>query len=105
MKDKKEFSIHLDSSIAAKHGDNASSLAGFDIQTVGRQLAYILRGETKIKNIKKNKTTGGFSVTFLGDTMATRLKVKDQLSLGKRLSLVASTGAMQAQGDTAFGAN
>ncbi|KAG2589659.1 hypothetical protein PVAP13_5NG378400 [Panicum virgatum] len=104
-KDKKEFSIHLDSSIAAKHGDNASSLAGFDIQTVGRQLAYILRGETKIKNIKKNKTTGGFSVTFLGDIVATGLKVEDQLSLGKRLSLVASTGMMKAQGDTAYGAN
>ncbi|KAF8725671.1 hypothetical protein HU200_020214 [Digitaria exilis] len=104
-KDKKEFSIHLDSSIAAKHGDNASSLAGFDIQTVGRQLAYILRGETKIKNIKKNKTTGGFSVTFLGDIVATGLKIEDQLSLGKRLSLVASTGLMKAQGDTAYGAN
>ncbi|KAL6840958.1 hypothetical protein ACP4OV_029218 [Aristida adscensionis] len=104
-KDKKEFSIHLDSSIAAKHGENASSLAGFDIQTVGRQLAYILRGETKIKNIKKNKTTGGFSVTFLGDIVATGLKVEDQLSLGKRVALVASTGAMRAQGDTAYGAN
>ncbi|GJM94622.1 hypothetical protein PR202_ga11284 [Eleusine coracana subsp. coracana] len=104
-KDKKEFSIHLDSSVSAKHGENASSLAGFDIQTVGRQLAYILRGETKIKNIKKNKTTGGFSVTFLGDIVATGLKVEDQLSLGKRLALVASTGAMRAQGDTAYGAN
>ncbi|KAG8084728.1 hypothetical protein GUJ93_ZPchr0010g11286 [Zizania palustris] len=104
-KDKKEFSIHLDSSIAAKHGDDASSLAGFDIQTVGRQLAYILRGETKFKNIKKNKTTGGFSVTFLGDVVATGVKVEDQLSVGKRLALVASTGAMRAQGDTAYGAN
>nr|XP_034585314.1 translocase of chloroplast 159, chloroplastic-like [Setaria viridis] len=104
-KNKKEFSIHLDSSIAAKHGENASSLAGFDIQTVGRQLAYILRGESKIKNIKKNRTTGGFLVTFLGDTMATGLKVEDQLYLGKRLSLVAKTGAMRVQGDTAYGAN
>uniref|UniRef100_R7W023 Translocase of chloroplast 159, chloroplastic n=1 Tax=Aegilops tauschii TaxID=37682 RepID=R7W023_AEGTA len=104
-KDKKEFSIHLDSSISAKHGEDASSLAGFDIQTVGRQLAYILRGETKFKSIKKNKTTGGFSVTFLGDIVATGLKVEDQLSVGKRLALVASTGAMRAQGDTAYGAN
>ncbi|KAM0857740.1 hypothetical protein ACQ4PT_048287 [Festuca glaucescens] len=104
-KDKKEFSIHLDSSISAKHGEDASSLAGFDIQTVGRQLAYILRGETKFKSIKKNKTTGGFSVTFLGDIVSTGLKVEDQLSVGKRLALVASTGAMRAQGDTAYGAN
>lgn len=104
-KDKKEFSIHLDSSVSAKLGEDASSLAGFDIQTVGRQLAYILRGETKFKSIKKNKTTGGFSVTFLGDIVATGLKVEDQLSVGKRLALVASTGAMRAQGDTAYGAN
>ncbi|KAL5230473.1 hypothetical protein ABZP36_029249 [Zizania latifolia] len=104
-KDKKEFSVHLDSSIAAKHGEDASSLAGFDIQTVGWQLAYILRGETKFKNIKKNKTTGGFSVTFLGDIVATGVKVEDQLSVGKRLALVASTGAMRAQGDTAYGVN
>jgi Toc86/159 family protein import component len=104
-KDKKEFSIHLDSSVSAKHGENASSLAGFDIHTVGWQLAYILHGETKINNIKKNKTTGVFSVTFLGDIVATGLKVEDQLSLGKRLALVASTGAMRGQGDTAYGAN
>ncbi|CAL5097002.1 unnamed protein product [Urochloa decumbens] len=103
-KNKKEFNIHLDSSIAAQHGENASSLAGFDIHTVGQKLAYILRGETKIKNIK-NKTTGGFSVTFLGDIVATGLKVEDQLSLGRMLSLVASIGAMRAQGDTAYGAN
>jgi Toc86/159 family protein import component len=104
-KDKKEFSIHLDSSVSAKHGENASSLAGFDIHTVGWQLAYILHGETKINNIKKNKTTGVFSVTFLGDIVATGLKVEDQLSLGKRLALVTSTGAMRGQGDTAYGAN
>ncbi|RLN12007.1 hypothetical protein C2845_PM09G14200 [Panicum miliaceum] len=104
-KDKKKFSIHLDSSIATKHGENASSLVGLDIQAVGLQPAYILHGETKIKNIKKNETTGGFSVTFLGDIVATGLKVEDRLSLGKRLSLVASTGAMQAQGDTAYTAN
>ncbi|KAA8543112.1 hypothetical protein F0562_021393 [Nyssa sinensis] len=34
-KDKKEFNIHLDSSVSAKHGENGSSMAGFDIQTIG----------------------------------------------------------------------
>ncbi|XP_038986708.1 translocase of chloroplast 101, chloroplastic-like [Phoenix dactylifera] len=104
-KDKKEFSIHLDSSIAAKHGESGSTLAGFDIQTVGKQLAYILCGETKFKNLKKNKTAAGMSVTFLGETVATGVKIEDQFSIGKRMSLVASTGAIRAQGDTAFGAN
>jgi hypothetical protein len=106
-KNKKEFRIHLDSSIAAKHGENASTLAGFDIHTAGKQLVYILRGETQIKNIKKNMTTGGFLVTFLGDDIAAAgVKVEDQLSLGESLSLVAATGAVRgAQGDTAYGAN
>lgn len=104
-KDKKEFSIHLESAISAKHGDDGSSLAGFDIQTIGRQLGYILRGETKFKNLKRNKTTGGVTVTFLGDIVATGAKLEDQLSLGKRLTLVASTGGVRAQGDIAYGAN
>ncbi|CAL9173480.1 unnamed protein product [Musa hybrid cultivar] len=104
-KDKKEFSIHLDSSVSAKHGENGSTLAGFDVQAVGKQLAYILRGETKSKILKKNRTTGGISVTFLGETIATGLKFEDQLSIGKQVNLVASTGAVRAQGYTAYGAN
>jgi Toc86/159 family protein import component len=104
-KDKKEFSIHLESAVSTKHGDSGSSLAGFDIQTIGRQLGYILRGETKFKNLKRNKTTGGITVTFLGDIVAAGAKLEDQLSLGKRLTLVASTGGVRAQGDIAYGAN
>ncbi|XP_077219451.1 translocase of chloroplast 159, chloroplastic-like [Tasmannia lanceolata] len=104
-KDKKEFNIHLDSSVSTKHGENGSTLAGFDIQTVGKQLAYILRGETKFKNLKKNKTVAGVSVTFLGENVATGLKIEDQISIGKRVSLVGSTGAIRSQGDVAYGAN
>lgn len=95
----------MDSSISAKHGENGSTLAGFDIQTVGKQLAYILRGETKFKNLKKNKTAAGMSITFLGETVATGVKIEDQLSIGKRVNLVASTGAIRSQGDMAYGAN
>ncbi|KAK8946324.1 hypothetical protein KSP39_PZI006361 [Platanthera zijinensis] len=104
-KDKKEFNIHLDSSVAAKHGEHGSTVAGFDIQSVGKQLAYILRGETKFDSLKKNKTAAGVSVTFLGETVATGLKVEDRISIGKRLGLVTSTGAVRAQGDVAYGAN
>ncbi|KAJ9187764.1 hypothetical protein P3X46_003185 [Hevea brasiliensis] len=104
-KDKKEFSIHLDSSISAKHGEDGSSMAGFDIQNVGKQLAYIFRGETKFKNFKKNKTAAGASVTFLGQNVATGFKLEDQIALGKRLMLVGSTGTVLSQGDSAYGAN
>ncbi|KAK7369214.1 hypothetical protein VNO80_11249 [Phaseolus coccineus] len=104
-KDKKDFSIHLDSSVAAKLGENGSSMAGFDIQNIGKQLAYIVRGETKFKNFKRNKTSGGVSVTFLGENVSTGLKIEDQIAVGKRLVLVGSTGIVKSQTDSACGAN
>ncbi|ERN02206.1 translocase of chloroplast 159, chloroplastic [Amborella trichopoda] len=104
-KDKREFNIHLDSSVSAKHGEHGSSMAGFDIQTVGKQLAYIFRGETRFKNFYKNRTGAGFSVTILGDTIATGLKIEDRLPIGKRLNLVGSAGGVQAGSDLACGAN
>ncbi|XP_026426502.1 translocase of chloroplast 159, chloroplastic-like isoform X2 [Papaver somniferum] len=104
-KDKKEFNIHLDSSVAAKYGESGSTLAGFDIQTIGKQLGYIVRGETKFKNFKKNKTAAGVAITFLGETVTTGLKVEDQIAIGKRLSLVGSTGTVRSQGEAAYGAN
>ncbi|KAJ0265068.1 Translocase of chloroplast 159 [Hirschfeldia incana] len=104
-KDKKEFNIHLDSSVSAKHGENGSTMAGFDIQNVGKQLAYVVRGETKFKLLKKNKTTLGGSVTFLGENVATGVKFEDQVAVGKRFVLVGSTGTMRSQGDAAYGAN
>ncbi|KAF3792865.1 Translocase of chloroplast 159 [Nymphaea thermarum] len=104
-KDKKEFNIHMDSSVSMKHGDNGSTLAGFDVQTVGKQLAYIFRGESKFKNFKKNKTSAGLSVTFIGETVATGIKVEDQIVIGKRANLAASAGAIRAQSDVAYGAN
>ncbi|CAJ1938370.1 unnamed protein product [Sphenostylis stenocarpa] len=104
-KDKKDFSIHLDSSVAAKLGENGSCMAGFDIQNIGKQLAYIVRGETKLKNFKRNRTSGGVSVTFLGENVSTGLKIEDQIAVGKRLVLVGSTGIVKSQTDSACGAN
>lgn len=104
-KDKKKFNIHLDSSFSAKHGEFGSTMAGFDIQTLEEQLAYILKGETKIKNFKMNKTAAGVSVTFLGENVVTGLKIEDQLAVGRRVVLVGSTGVAKSQGDAAYGAN
>ncbi|PSS06224.1 Translocase of chloroplast like [Actinidia chinensis var. chinensis] len=104
-KDKKDFSIHLDSSVSAKHGEIGSSMAGFDIQTIGKQLAYIVRGETKLKNLKRNKTGAGISVTFLGENVATGLKIEDQIAWGKQWALSGSAGTVLCQSDAAYGAN
>ncbi|RDX80179.1 Translocase of chloroplast 159, chloroplastic, partial [Mucuna pruriens] len=104
-KDKKDFTIHLDSSVAAKLGEYGSSMAGFDIQNIGKQLAYIVRGDTKFKNFKRNKTAAGVSVTFLGENVSTGVKIEDQIAVGKRLVLVGSTGIVKSQTDSACGAN
>ncbi|KAK6803756.1 hypothetical protein RDI58_001540 [Solanum bulbocastanum] len=104
-KDKKEFNIHLDSSVSATTGKKGSSMVGFDIQTVGKQLAYSLKGETKVKNLKTNKTAAGVSITFLGDNLVTGLKLEDQFSIGKQLVVVGSTGTIMSQGNAAYGAN
>ncbi|KAM3279818.1 hypothetical protein ACQJBY_046912 [Aegilops geniculata] len=104
-KDKREFTIHSESSISAKHGEYASTLAGFDIQTMMDQLAYTLRGETKFRNTKNNSTTGGLSMTLAGNTMVTGAKLEDKLSVGNWLTLVANAGAVSVKGDTAHGLN
>ncbi|XP_040377602.1 translocase of chloroplast 101, chloroplastic-like [Oryza brachyantha] len=104
-KDKRESTIHLESSVSAKHRENVSTLAGFDIKTIMDQLAYTLRGESRFNNLKKNTTTGGLSMTFLGDTMVTGAKFEDKLSVGDRLTLLANTGAVSIRGDTAYGVN
>ncbi|KAA3456208.1 translocase of chloroplast 159, chloroplastic isoform X1 [Gossypium australe] len=104
-KDKREFNIHLDSSVCTKHGENVSTMAGLDVQTVGKQLAYIFRGETKFRNLEINRTTAGLLVTFLGENVATGLKIEDQIAVSKRLLLAGTAGAMRCQGDTAYGTN
>ncbi|KAL7151239.1 hypothetical protein ABFS83_04G018100 [Erythranthe nasuta] len=104
-KDKKDFSISLDSSVSAKYGDDISTMAGFDIQSMGKQLAYIFRGEAKIKNLKKHRATGGLSFTLLGENVVPGVKIEDQISLGKQYSLSGSAGAVRSQQDTAYGAN
>lgn len=104
-KDKKDFSINMDSSVSAKHGENGSSMAGFDIQPIGKQLAYIVRGESKFKNLKRNKTAAGMSVTFLGENVVTGFKVEDQVAFGKQYSVIGSAGTVRFQTDSAYGAN
>ena len=105
MKDKKQFSMYLNSLVAMKHGENGSTMAGINIQNVGGQLAYILRGETKVKNSNINKATAGVTLTFLDGNVATGLKIEDQIAIGKRLVLAGSTGVVRSQGETAYGAN
>ena len=80
-------------------------MAGLDIQTVGKQFAYVLRGETKFRNFKINKTSAGLSIILLGENVTTGLKIEDQIAVGKGLVLVGNAGAVRCHDDTAYGAN
>ncbi|KAL2470352.1 Translocase of chloroplast [Abeliophyllum distichum] len=104
-KDKKKFNMHLNSSVSSKHGDKGSTMAGLEIQTLGKQFAYTLKGDMKIQPIKMNKTSAGVSITFLGENVTPGLKVEDQIAVGKWLLFVGNAGAIQSQGDAAYGAN
>ncbi|EEF39142.1 hypothetical protein RCOM_0784920 [Ricinus communis] len=56
-------------------------------------------------NSKLNKTSAGMSINLLGKNVATVLKTEDQISAGKRLSLVGRASAVKSEDDTAYGAN
>ncbi|KAJ7553036.1 hypothetical protein O6H91_06G082400 [Diphasiastrum complanatum] len=102
-KDKKEANLTLESAASLKHGVGKVTLAGFDVQTMGKDLSYTLRSETRFSNFKRNKTIAGLAVTMLGDTIAAGMKLEDRLTLGKRLKLVMNGGAITGRGDVAYG--
>ncbi|CAK9858490.1 unnamed protein product [Sphagnum jensenii] len=102
-KDKKEAQVNFEAAASFKHGEDKTTLAGFDIQTIGKDLGYTVRSETQFSNFKKNKTTAGLTFTLLGDTVAAGLKLEDRLLVGKRLKMVVNGGVLTGRGDKAFG--
>jgi Toc86/159 family protein import component len=102
-KDKKDANVQLEVASSIKHGEGKATSLGFDMQTVGKDLAYTLRSETRFSNFRKNKATAGLSVTLLGDALSAGLKLEDKLIANKRFQLVMTGGAMTARGDVAYG--
>lgn len=102
-KDKKDANVQIEMTSSIKHGETKSSSIGFDMQTVGKDLAYTLRGETTFFNFRKNKAIAGLSVALLGDALSAGFKVEDKLIANKRFRLVVTGGAMTGRGDVAYG--
>ncbi|KAL0912619.1 hypothetical protein M5K25_018603 [Dendrobium thyrsiflorum] len=102
-KDKKDCSLQMELASSLKHSQGTVSSVGLDLQTVGKDMAYTLRGETKFQNFRCNNTAAGLSVTILGDTISAGAKIEDKLTLNKRLSMLISGGAMTGRGDVAYG--
>ncbi|XWS62665.1 hypothetical protein CRYUN_Cryun06bG0030300 [Craigia yunnanensis] len=102
-KDKKDANVQMELASSLKHGEGKATLLGLDLQTVGKDLAYTLRSETRFSNLTKNKATAGISVTLLGDALSAGVKVEDKLIANKRFQVVMTGGVLTGRGDLAYG--
>ncbi|KAF5801800.1 hypothetical protein HanXRQr2_Chr06g0252251 [Helianthus annuus] len=73
------------------------------MQTVGKEMSYTLRSDTRFINYRKNKASVGFSATYMGDSLTGGVKFEDKLTINKRGQLVVAGGAVIGRGDVAYG--
>ncbi|XP_018686496.2 translocase of chloroplast 101, chloroplastic-like [Musa acuminata AAA Group] len=102
-KDKKECSLQMEVASSIKHSESKATSLCLDMQTVGKDIAYTLRGEMSFRNIRLNNTAAGVSVTVLGDSVSAGLKFEDKLMISKRFRVLLTGGAMAGRGDVAYG--
>ncbi|KAE8786651.1 hypothetical protein D1007_39470 [Hordeum vulgare] len=69
-KDKKDSSLQMEVASSVKHGEGKTSSVGLDLQSVGKDMAYTIRGESRFKNFRRNNTAAGISATLLGETVS-----------------------------------
>ncbi|KAF0928611.1 hypothetical protein E2562_006052 [Oryza meyeriana var. granulata] len=102
-KDKKDCSLQMEVASSLKHGEGKTTSLGLDLQSVGKDMAYTIRGESRFKNFRRNNTAAGISATLLGDSLSAGVKVEDKLIVNKQLRVLVSGGAMSGRGDVAYG--
>ncbi|KAM0002656.1 putative small monomeric GTPase [Helianthus debilis subsp. tardiflorus] len=102
-KDKKDANLQMEVSSALKHGKSKSTTLALDMQTVGKEMSYTLRSDTRFINYRKNKASAGFSATYMGDSLTGGVKFEDKLTINKRGQLVVAGGAVIGRGDVAYG--
>lgn len=104
-KDKKDANLTLEVEGSYKHSEKFVTTSGLDVQTVGKQLAYTVRSETRWKNKPNNKTCGGLSASLVGGAVAVGAKIEDRWKVKEGTKLVVSCGTITAKGDVAYGGN
>ncbi|KQK03277.1 translocase of chloroplast 132, chloroplastic [Brachypodium distachyon] len=102
-KDKKDSSLQMEVASSVKHSEGKTTSLGLDLQSVGKDMAYTIRGESRFKNFRRNNTAAGISATLLGDSVSAGVKIEDRLIVNKQLRLLVSGGAMSGKGDAAYG--
>ncbi|KAK3028675.1 hypothetical protein RJ639_037855 [Escallonia herrerae] len=102
-KDKKDTSVQMEVASSVKHGEGKATTVGLDMQTIGKDIAYTLRSETRFNKYRKNKAMAGLSLTLLGDSLTGGVKIEDKLIVNKRGQVVVTGGAIMGRGDVAYG--
>ncbi|KAK2967088.1 hypothetical protein RJ640_029163 [Escallonia rubra] len=102
-KDKKDTSVQMEVASSVKHGEGKATTVGLDMQTIGKDIAYTLRSETRFNKYRKNKAMAGLSLTLLGDSLTSGVKIEDKLIVNKRGHVVVTGGAIMGRGDVAYG--
>ncbi|KAK8445506.1 hypothetical protein SEVIR_9G337200v4 [Setaria viridis] len=102
-KDKKDCSMQMEVASSVKHAEGKTTSLGLDLQSVGKDMAYTIRGESRFKNFRRNNTAAGISATLLGDSVSAGVKIEDKLIVNKQLRVLVGGGAMSGRGDVAYG--
>jgi GTP-binding protein EngB required for normal cell division len=104
-KDKKDSNLGFEGEMSIPHSRNLISTTGVDIQTVGGELVYTARGETRWKFCAVDKLIGGLSASLVGGVVALGTKIENRFKARPGMKIVVSTGAVTAQKDVAYAGN
>lgn len=104
-KDKKESNVGFEGEMSISHTKKLITTTGVDVQTVGKQLAYTARGETRWKFCATNKIAAGASASLVGGALALGTKLENRWKVTPGAKLVVSAGAVSANKDVAYGGN
>lgn len=102
-KDKKEAHFQMEVAGSVRHNEGKTTTLGFDMQQIGKDIAYTLRTDTKFSNFRRNRATASLSVTHMGDAATAGVKFEDKLIVTRRAQVVMSGGAIAGSGDIAYG--
>uniref|UniRef100_A0A7S3UFQ3 AIG1-type G domain-containing protein n=1 Tax=Picocystis salinarum TaxID=88271 RepID=A0A7S3UFQ3_9CHLO len=109
-KDKKDMSFRSETEVTLKHSKKLSTVSGIDSQSIGRDMAYTARSETRYRSKSgRNKMIVGLSASRVVEAQATGFKVEERLKVlrGSKVKskVVLAAGMVKSGSDKAKGAN
>ena len=91
-KDKKEANVGFEGQLSVAHTKRLITTAGVDVQTVGKQLAYTARAESRWKFCATNKVAAGASASLVGGALALGTKLENRWKVTPGAKLVGERG-------------